>query len=82
MQPAQRDERGFSFGGTYRPAHRPDGLRPQGVEQAANQRRSSRRPESKFLSPKRRRPVAASAYLVLGVSLLLIWTALKKEEHA
>jgi hypothetical protein len=47
---ARQAERGFSFGGTLRPSHRPDGLRPQGGEKAANQRRTVRQPESKFLS--------------------------------
>ena len=36
MEPAQRDERGFSSGATFRPAPSPDGLRPQGWEQAAD----------------------------------------------
>jgi len=50
MEPAQRTGREFCLGGTFRPAHGPDGLRPQGREQAANPRRAVRRPESKFLS--------------------------------
>jgi len=50
MEPAQRTGREFCLGGTFRPAHGPDGLRPQGREQAANPRRPFRRHESKFLS--------------------------------
>jgi len=50
MEPAQRDAGGFFADALWLPAHRPDGLRPQGGEQAANQRRPFRRHESKFLS--------------------------------
>ncbi len=50
MEPAQRAGREFCLGATLRPAHGPDGLRPQGREQAANQRRLYKPQESKFLS--------------------------------
>ena len=47
---ARQAARGFCLGGPTRPAHRPDGLRPPSGEQAENQRRTVRRPKSKFLS--------------------------------
>lgn len=45
-----RSAGGSCRGGTLRPAHCPDGLRPPSGTQAVNQRRSYRRQESKFLS--------------------------------
>jgi len=50
METAAHVGRGFCLGGPTRSAHRPDGLRPPDGEQNANQRRTVRRPESKFLS--------------------------------
>jgi len=50
METAAHAGRGFCLGGPTRSAHHPAGLRPPDGEQAANQRRTVSRPESKFLS--------------------------------
>ncbi len=47
---AQRDAGGFSADALLPPAHCPDGLRPQGSEQAARQRLTLGGSESKLLS--------------------------------